>query len=99
MDWTDLGQEMTLLPIQSSYALVRPYLDYRLGGLISIDHLDRPKFYIVLGTYKAVTDALDEFFDIGKRLGQASTTAEFRAQTTPETMSFGLLGIDLPKSV
>ena len=49
--------------------------------------------------YKAVTDALDEFFDIGKRLGQASTTAEFRAQTTPETMSFGLLGIDLPKSV
>ena len=44
----NLGQEMTLLPIQSSYALVRPYLDYRLGGLISIDHLDRPKMYSVL---------------------------------------------------
>ena len=33
--------------------------------------------------YKAATNTLDEFVDIGERSGQASTTAEFSASNYP----------------
>ena len=39
------AETWTFLTFQSLFALVRQYPDRRHGGLVSIDHLDRPKFY------------------------------------------------------
>ena len=45
------------LPIQSSYALVRPFPDH-LGGLASINRLNWPQFY-VSSQGQAATDEFD----------------------------------------
>ena len=42
------AERWTLLTFQSSYTLVRPCPDRSRGGLVSINQLDRPKFYSVL---------------------------------------------------